>query len=46
MISEKTIKELDGILRRDYGKKLSEEELFASALISYFQLAKIYFGNH
>ena len=45
-LNQELLNELKEILRKDYGKELSREELFeiGSTLISYFELlARIYF---
>jgi len=48
LLSKKQLNELNDILMEDYGKKLSQKQLFevGTALISYFELlAKIYQRN-
>lgn len=47
-LNQKLINELDNILREDYGKELSQKELFevGIGLISYFELlSKIYWRD-
>ena len=47
-LNKKQLNELDIILREDYGKKLSQSDLFefGNSLISYFELlSKIYLRN-
>ena len=47
-LNKKQLNELDIILREDYGKKLSQSDLFefGNSLISYFELlGKIYLRN-
>jgi hypothetical protein len=48
LLNQKQLNELDDILREDYGKELSQKELFevGNGLISYFKLlSKIYWRN-
>lgn len=47
-LDQKQLNELDDIFREDYGKELSQKELFeiGTGLISYFKLlSKIYWRN-